>query len=71
LSEVAPVALIVKELIMAISKNMARGKARELETVRKMKPSERLEMAVKLSDLCLKLEKAGAEAKRRVARKKP
>ena len=55
---------------MAISKNMERIRAKDVEAARKMKPSERLELAVKLSDLCIELKKAGLEAKKRVARKK-
>ncbi|MBI5599228.1 MAG: hypothetical protein HY890_05755 [Deltaproteobacteria bacterium] len=55
---------------MARSKTMERSRVKELRDLRKLTPPERLMLAVKLSDFCLKLKKAGTEAQRRVPRKK-
>ncbi|GEM_PF-3022939 len=55
---------------MAKSRTMTRGRELELKAAGRLTPSKRLETAAKLSDLCLKLGKAGREALKRGHRKK-
>lgn len=55
---------------MAKSLTIERSRERELLEIKKLTPSERLDMAAKLSDLCLELMKAGKEAKKGVSGKK-
>ena len=47
---------------MARSLILERSKQKELEKIKKLKPSEKLDLATRLSDLCLELMKAGMEA---------
>lgn len=57
---------------MRRSKTIEKSRAREMEAIKKMPPSAKLLMVARLTDCCLKLTKAGAEAaKRRVIGKKP
>jgi len=55
---------------MARSKTMERGREKEIKAALKFKPAKKLVLAAKLSDFCLELMKAGAEAKKRVVGKK-
>ncbi len=55
---------------LAKSRTMTRGRELELKAAGRLTPSKRLETAAKLSDLCLKLGKAGREALKRGHRKK-
>jgi hypothetical protein len=48
-----------------------RSKEIELEAIKKLRPSERLMIATELSDICIKLMKAGKEAMKNVHGKKP
>lgn len=55
---------------MARSKTMERGREKEIKAALKFTPAKKLDMAAKLSDFCLELMRAGAEAKRHVVGKK-
>ncbi|WKZ32818.1 MAG: hypothetical protein QY316_13065 [Thermodesulfobacteriota bacterium] len=55
---------------MAKSLTMERSRRKELEDIKKLKPSEKLDMATELSDFCLELMKAGKEAIDSVSGKK-
>ena len=59
-----------EESKMARSKTMERGREKEIKAALKFKPAKKLVLAAKLSDFCLELMKAGAEAKKRVVGKK-
>ncbi len=56
---------------MAKSLTIERSRQKELEEIKKLNPSEKLDLAAKLSDFCLDLLKAGKEAKNSVSGKKP
>jgi hypothetical protein len=55
---------------MAKSTVMAMSRKLERDAVMKLSPSERLAMAVELSEVCMKPAKAGEKARRRGSAKK-
>ena len=62
---------MVRSIVMGESKIISLVKEKQREQIKKLTPSQRLELAVELSDLCRELLLAGKKALDDVSIKKP